>query len=120
MSIRLRLDLDSEIDQVIVQGLRQRPSSSSTGPKAWDSVQSLMLAYYRYDLRINQVIKEHQKEILAGVCIGGFPQCRSEREYQPGPGKSMSEKQDGPVSSRLRTLKKRPHLPKKEQELRTE
>jgi len=29
-----------------------------------------------------------------------------EREYQPSPGKSKSEKQDGPVSSRLRTLKK--------------
>lgn len=36
-----------------------------------------MLAYYRYNLRINQAIEEHQKEILAGVCIGGFPECRS-------------------------------------------
>jgi len=33
----------------------------------------LMLAYYRYDLRVNRVIKGYQKEILAGACIERFP-----------------------------------------------
>lgn len=78
MSIRLRLDLDSEIAQVIVQGLRQRPYCSSTGPSlGFSSI--FDVAYYHYGLRINRVIKGYQKDILAGACIEGFPECRPRR-----------------------------------------